>query len=294
MSKLNILCDLCIRHLLDHEWIDYHLLAGYSNRWIPAMICTILHDFDHASIQSKRKEVASQLVATNPSHYPIGYSNQTPTDCDSSTWLLRCLLSIGVSPPDHLYEYIYNHSAGLGYSTYTQIDGIHRYIGLDQASCCGWLSAHDCVTINVRSAIEYGAHDALLQDSFTPYWWADPIIPILLCVNKPISISTLKKLQSRRTNLILPGRWERFRRYSDLLLSMLMSGSHNHEILYAEPKEVFNDFGCIMQLPMPNCVSTLNQDLLWDYGGIMQGARVVDVNRIVSAALFLKVYSDVI
>jgi hypothetical protein len=45
---------------------------------------------------------------------------------------------------------------------------------------------------------------------------------------------------------------------------------------------------------MPNCVSTLNQDLLWDYGGIMQGARVVDVNRIVSAALFLKVYSDVI
>jgi hypothetical protein len=64
--------------------------------------------------------------------------------------------------------------------------------------------------------------------------------------------------------------------------------------LYAEPKEVFYDFGCIMQLPMPNCVSTLNQDLLWDYGGIMQGARVVDVNRIVSAALFLKVYSDVI
>jgi hypothetical protein len=38
----------------------------------------------------------------------------------------------------------------------------------------------------------------------------------------------------------------------------------------------------------------LDQDLLWDYGGIMQGARVVDVNRIVSAALFLKVYSDVI
>jgi hypothetical protein len=295
MRQYLILRDLCIDHLLKNDWVDYYLLPGFSSQWVPAMVSTILEDTEFLSLQKKRREVVNSLIRANPALCAIGYNEKTPPDCDSTTWFARSLLSINITPPDHLYKYILSHAIKSRYSTYTPADQVHNYIGHDLDSCRGWLTGHDCVTMNVHSLLNPCLNEHLDFASFHPYWWADPIIPVLLCISNSSSLCLTKLASGKQPLISIPSRWQRYNQYSNMLRNIYTYDVSDQTLAIDDASSIFETFGCIMQLPNPNMTcQDLNPANSWIYGGLMQGSRVVDINKIVSSALFLKIVSYII
>lgn len=295
MNQYLILRDICIDHLLKNDWVDYYLLPGYSSQWVPAMVATILQDTEFLSLQKKRREVINSLIRSNPALCAIGYNEHTPPDCDSTTWFARSLLSINITPPDHLYNYILSHAIDSRFSTYTPTDEIHNYIGHGLDSCRGWLAGHDCVTINVLSLLNPCHSEHFDFASFHPYWWADSIIPILLCISNSSPLYLTKLATVYQPVISIPYHWQKYNQYSSMLRTICTYADSDPTLVIDDASNIFETFGCIMQLPNPNMTyQDLNPANGWIYGGLMQGSRVVDINKIVSSALFLKIISYII
>jgi hypothetical protein len=276
---------------LNNEWIDYFLLAGVSDQWIPATIVTLLEDVDIHSIQDKRKQTIRSLVAKNPSLTPIGYNNSTPPDCDSSTWLARSLLSCGYGVPDHLIEYLFLHEiSARGFSTYHFTDGIHTYIGQSHAQMAGWFDVHDCVTFNVATLLQHYGREQTVSLGWRPYWWSNHAIPYLLaCESNRIShVNTMYELVPHSSDL--PPEWNKYDQFVNTLCALSSPDSISNNANCNLSQLSFSDFGCVMQLPATTVLSAhLPNETKWQYGGFREGARLTDINHILSSALFLKV-----
>tara|TARA_B100000482_G_scaffold192475_1_gene180977 strand:- start:815 stop:1720 length:906 start_codon:yes stop_codon:yes gene_type:complete len=292
----NQLIDQCTLNLLEKDWSDYFLLAGVSDAWVPYMIIALLKKTENHDIQNKRKAVFDKLHGLDKNK-PIGYNRLTPNDCDSSIWYARAINSFGLKPSKELLGYIRSHQAENGkYSTYITTDNIHSFIAYSEKEAEEWMQPHDCVSVNGESLLLEIGMTAIGADkiaerykNFSPYWWADLRIPLLMCNDKILS-PILEYLNLTAINELcsdLENSYPGYREFSRLVTYLLQIKT-NPKTYFPDDlsQNLIADTKSIMQIPDP-IIGYENHSDKWIYDGLVQGARVKDINSIVTSAIIL-------
>jgi squalene cyclase len=171
----------------DRLWRDFRTLAGESSDWVSGFVAFAL-----GSAGLLRDAVRDTTHALLRLQRPSGgwaYNEKVPPDADSTAWVLLSMATTTVWKPSMVLRalnYLLRHRNERGFATYTQEDGIERFIGATPDQTEGWRSTHLCVTATATHALVlHGlAGDVRLRDAvgalreaqgddglWTSYWW---------------------------------------------------------------------------------------------------------------------------
>lgn len=136
-------------------WRDFDTLAGPSSEWVTGYVCYATRLIECAEFD--RIGVLKTLLHRQRRTGGWGYNHAVPTDSDSTAWAVLALSTANIARPSVLYRargYLVAHrqSSG-GFATYSDDDGIERYIQANAGLTAGWRSSHPCVTAVVLQAL---------------------------------------------------------------------------------------------------------------------------------------------
>ena len=288
------------------SWVGFDLNPGPSDCWVPLACLTLLSPWrNHPRLRDAYAHQLEVMASVLEQPAPVGYSQATPVDIDSSLWLKRCLLALDLPSTSALDGYL--DGAWLprrGVSTYTTPEPIAAYIRRPDASLKGWCAPHDCVLANLASTPELPhAPEALSllrgrlhSGNFNSYWWPlDGLMLSLLprgalprdaverVVSQPFSIAVSKQMPAERAQGLLT--------FSRALMHLVhgtteeqQQASRQLNRLIKDPQSFSNLL--VMQLPQPDCLDPKTQQR-WVWGGGMEGALAPDAQGCLAAALLL-------
>ena len=141
----------------DGLWRDFETLAGPSSEWVTSFVCYAVRGWP--MLGDSVQEAVAQLFRRQRRNGGWSYSAPVPPDCDSTGWALLALSTARFPRPSSILRgvrFVLAHQdvAAGGFSTYTESDGIDRFIGVDGPQLTqGWLAPHPCVTSVATQAL---------------------------------------------------------------------------------------------------------------------------------------------
>lgn len=139
------------------------------------------------------QDAVAQLFRRQRRNGGWSYSGPVPADCDSTGWALLALSTARFPRPSTIlrglrFVLAHQNSVAGGFSTYTESDGIDRFIGVYHPQFTrGWLTPHPCVTSVATQALLVSGESArsksvamavawLLRQRgsdrlWSSYWW---------------------------------------------------------------------------------------------------------------------------
>lgn len=305
------LAELAVDYLCSSQqlWRGFDLAIGTSDVWIPMACATLLKPFSD-QYPSLARACAFNLSALDDllrQGEPVGFGRKTPSDTDSTLWLMRCMAVCGISIPSDLIELVRKYSRLDGVlPTYLDPYVIANFIGYPSDQLNGWCSPHDCVGANLASEpILEGSAEALAflrarlrESSFVSYWW--PLSSMVLCLLPrgclPRSIVKNVELEdyAPRVKAVIPAEIaERTRSFFSSLFMLRHGNKSEQDKAIGEISMLIlrrEDFKglLLMQLPEPNCVDPRTQEC-WIYDGNREGAVAIDRHGFFAAAMLLSV-----
>ena len=171
----------------DGVWRDFATLAGPSSDWITGVVVAS----NPGLCAGCRETTSVTLIRDRHPDGGWGYSPLTPSDCDSTAWVLLALASLGEARPSLVQggaAYLLEHfdAAEGGFRTYVPADRIAPFVGAAVPDAVGWQRCHPCVSgVAIQALLRCGVsrnHAALLSAShylwrqledglWTSYWW---------------------------------------------------------------------------------------------------------------------------
>ena len=304
-NPIEALEQAVLGHWHDHRnepWHGFELNPGVSDRWIATAVLTLLAGAHREPwIAQLWRQRSEQLLSDLEPMQPIGYSEHTPADADSTIWLQRLLLATGHETDATLAGFIAAHWRETGIATYRPDSGIAEFINRGLAECQGWFEPHDCVLANL-SALPGGLQNRALNllrrrvqaGVFACTWWPAPGWALALAprgslpmqavadlVEQPMAGSTLRCLGTTLSERL----WT-FQR----ALALLRHGSRGER---QESSQVILDLvrsplgfarlACL-QIPDPSLRSELPVSA-WDLGTGLENSLNLDQQGHFSAAL---------
>ena len=288
------------------SWVGFDLNPGPSDCWVPLACLTLLSPWrNHPRLRDAYAHQLEVMAAVLEEPAPVGYSQATPVDIDSSLWLKRCLLALGLPSASALDGYL--EEAWLpqrGLSTYSTPETIAAYIQRPDSSLSGWCAPHDCVLANLASTPELPhAPEALSlvrgrlhSGDFTSYWWPlDGLMLSLLprgalprdAVERVVSQSFTTAVSEQIPAERAPGLLTFSRGLMHLVHGTTeeqQQASWQLDRLIQDPQSFSNLL--VMQLPQPDCLDPKTQQR-WLWGGGMESSLAPDAQGCLAAALLL-------
>ena len=304
-DPIEALQQAVLGHWQDHRnepWQGFELNPGVSDRWVATAVLTLLAGAHREPWMAELwRQRFDQLLSGLEPMKPIGFSEHTPADADSTIWLQRLLLATGHETDATLAGFIAAHWRETGIATYRPDSGIAEFINRGLAECQGWLEPHDCVLANL-SALPGGLQNRALTllrrrvqaGVFASTWWPAPGWALALAprgslpiqamadlVEQPMVGSTLDCLGTtlserlwtfqRALALLRHGTREDRQKSSEVILDLVRSPLG------------FAQLACL-QIPDPSLASghTCNS---WDLGTGLENSLNLDQKGHFSAAL---------
>ena len=288
------------------SWTGFDLNPGVSDQWVPLACLTLLEPWRHDP--RLRSAYLSQSAVLEPilrDPVPVGYSQATPVDADSSLWLKRCLLVLQRSSSSSLDGYLeQSWQIKKGLSTYPNPEAIATYITRPSASLEGWCAPHDCVLANLASTPDLPhAFQALSllrrrlnSGDFASYWW--PLDGLMLSLlprgalpRKAVERVVSQSFTTAVSEQIPAERAQGLLTFSRSLMHLVhgtteeqQQASWQLDRLIQDPESFSNLL--VMQLPQPDCLDPKTQQR-WLWGGGMEGSLAPDAQGCLAAALLL-------
>ena len=286
-------------------WTGFDLNPGPSDRWVPLACLALLSPWrQHPRLRDVYDHQLELMRPVLDQPAPVGYSQTTPVDVDSSLWLKRCLIALdwpSSSALDRFLDEAWNPQRGV--STYPAPDQIAAYIQCPTASLKGWCAPHDCVLTNLATTPQLShAHQALslLRDrlrsgDFISYWWPLDGLMLSLLPRGALPRDAVERVISQQFDRLakakIPLTRPRLMTFSRSLMQLVHGTTEEQKHAFQELDRLItspHSFSnlMVMQLPDPDCLDPKAQrSWLWAEG--LQGSLAPDAQGCLAAALML-------
>ena len=166
-------------------------MGKFESDWVSGFVAHAICTYTHDGYLSDR--VLPNLLRHRRPNGGWGYDRQTPSDCDSTAWVLLALCNAGGLDPFTIgtaLGFILRHQdpATGGFATYALAEELQRRIRApDKESIVGWLSPHCCVSAvalqclltyqvppdsePIKRGIDYLLSRKTRDAVWLSYWW---------------------------------------------------------------------------------------------------------------------------
>jgi len=178
----------------DGGWRDWKTHAGISDEWVTAYAGCALAGWPERTAHGGALRAFEFLRSRRPYSDGWAYNGGVPPDADSTVWacrLARALDRGNEAAPALAFLHGCRRPDG-GLATYACADGLRRAMGFGpEATFCGWLQSHTCVTAAAAALPEFGGDSSVLtylrrqqhaDGHWEGYWWPDPEYTTALAV----------------------------------------------------------------------------------------------------------------
>lgn len=300
-----------VNHALDllveaDRWTGFALNPGASDLWVPLACLTLLAPWrQHPRLRGAYARQCKSMKAILDAPAPVGYSQATPADSDSSLWLKRCLVALGLPSSSSLDAYLEEAwRPQVGIRTYATPQAIAAFIQRPTSALNGWCSPHDCVLANLAASLELPDATqalALLRgrlelNQFRSYWWPLDGLMLSLLPRGALPRFAVERVIAQQLSPAVraqmpPDRAEGLLVFSRSLMQLVHGTSEEQQTALAKmdhllisPKS-FSEL-LVMQLPDPDCCDPRGQER-WIWSGGMEGALAPEDQGCLAAALLL-------
>ena len=300
-----------LNHALDllveaDRWTGFALNPGSSDLWVPLACLTLLAPWrQHPRLRDAYARQCKSMRAILEAPAPVGYSQATPADSDSSLWLKRCLVALGLPSSSSLDAYLEEAwRPQVGIRTYATPLAVAAFIQRPASALNGWCSPHDCVLANLAASHELPDATqalALLRgrlelNQFRSYWWPLDGLMLSLLPRGALPRFAVERVIAQQLSPAVraqmpPDRAEGLLIFSRSLMQLVHGTSEEQQTALAKmdhllisPKS-FSQL-LVMQLPDPDCRDPKSQER-WIWSGGMEGALAPDDQGCLAAALLL-------
>lgn len=186
----------------DDLWRDFRLVNGMSDEWVSGFVGFALAIGAGPGAHASLGQTASALLNRQRADGGWGYNAISPSDADSTAWVLKLLarLGRGGAAAAHGHAFLRSHLLpGGGFATYAPSTPIS--FGDDQTpDDSGWRGSHVCVAANAADLLPEPLLGLLrseqrLEGHWTAYWWRNDRFATALAVE---ALSTAADRESRR------------------------------------------------------------------------------------------------
>jgi len=174
----------------DDLWRDFRLVNGMSDEWVSGFVGFALADAAMNASKTRLERTLSALLGRQRSDGGWGYNAISPSDADSTAWVLKMLgrLKHDGDAVTRGRAFLRSHLLpGGGFATYAPATRISFGDGRSQLDDSGWRASHSCVAANAAALLPDPLR-ALLRSqqrpegNWTAYWWRNDIYATALAV----------------------------------------------------------------------------------------------------------------
>lgn len=205
---------------IPYGWKDFlGNSSGYSTTWVTASIFSNIYNLlPEIMLENFRQQIRN----FSQSDKGVGYSLETPSDCDSTTFFLKACfaLNINIIEVQEQVEFILNHQCDNGgFRTYLSEGKIKKWKNDNYTGYHGWTSDHICVSSavldlfaskdslpliysdQINNLIAYLAKKQKEDGHLDSYWWHTKYYSTVFVLN------ALLKLYRKDTDLFIRGKY---------------------------------------------------------------------------------------
>lgn len=278
-------------------WRDFRLAPGESDEWVTGYVGSALAGLDD---EAANHGFEALIRRAGPVASAWGYNGFTPRDADSTLWALHLGNRLG-RPVSNLSLEAHLRPDG-GLCTYAREPEIRAFIGLPTAfSMAGWCGSHVCVTAAAsqlpgwREAVRPYLLGRQAPDGRWPaYWWHDDEYSTVLAAESIAGREAFQRARSWAGSRI--GQ-QGFAANSDFPDGSPFATAWALRLV-ADPDRAAAAFEWLrrnqapdgswrssarLRVPPPGEIDP-SRFAQWTAGGLIQGASIVDQNRIFTTA----------
>ena len=303
-------------------WKDFITYAGQSDEWVSAYVASILAKSPDEKLIKAVVQSWNLLRQRRRFRFKKGwgFNKWTPSDADTTGWVLNLYLKLKAEQPKIYQEgisFLQKHldDSG-GFATYSNKNALKKFTNLTgRHSFDGWCSAHPCVTATITMLPEFRDRALLYlvdiqkkEGDWPSYWWLSKEYVTYLSIEaiyghgkiyKDQILSVTKKWALNRVNSILNqnNRFESFALASGLGILALdnIDDEEIAELLTVGIETLLKHqqpdgswpASARLRIPPPDIINP-DEYQHWIIGGKGGGSIITDKNRIFTTATVMK------